>query len=212
MQTRAVFVVVAIVALTPLAMVAGGQGRRDSAIVLVGDTRVTTSDDGMTTVVSVDAGGGTVIPDGLVDQAFRVQWDSPRSVTFAGSATLTYAASRLVVVPASSAGWVFTVSGRETPLPAVVAALPSLSAIGLARFWGSFVHVSHEQVAAQLLETGCPGLVQPLSERSCSNCEAGGPGTEGCFIDCPNGSCSATCTDGYYSCCSCTTGCRCCKG
>jgi hypothetical protein len=181
-----------------------------SASVLAGETRVTTSTDGLTAIVSVDLAGGGAVADGVVDEAFRIQFSAPARLAYAGPATLVFTGSRLSIRVGGLPGWTFLVEG--SPLTFTPGDQQVLEVVGLGQFWGTSVQGTHDQVATRLLSAACTtSSVQPLGLVSCADCMAGGPGSPDCFISCGgSGGCSVNCSGTAYACCTCG-GCRCCR-
>jgi len=199
-------VVVLVLAVTGLA----GLGRPQASFVTTGQIRITTAPDGLSALVSVDAErpGG---PDSVVERAFLLQATQPLDVAFEGPATLVFTASRLIVMETPEVGWVFSVIGKDAEPMAVASALTIVPVVGLAHYWGRSIDVTHEELATQLFARLCERGAEDERGPGCEDCTFGGPGEVGCEITCPEGSCSATCGDGYHACCKCPDGCRCCR-
>jgi hypothetical protein len=208
-SARGIVVASFVVACLPLA--AGTLQDPDVVLVSEGIIDVRTATDGREVVVSVDTASPAHPADGIVDRAFRVQVDPPIApLSFRGPGQLTYRPSRLAVVSGDELGWVFSVAGRDAANSTPgLGAYPRLWVAGLSHHWGPAVRVAPELVATALFSRGCAA---DASNPECSQCTAGGPGVQGCLITCETGGdCSASCGDGYFACCSCQYGCRCCK-
>jgi hypothetical protein len=166
-----------------------------------GWVEASTSADGSETVVSLDVSTPGVAADGLVDMAFRLQHAGARHVQFAGSGTVTFQRGLLTITRADGPTWAFAIASRTSVLPA------PYKIVGLSHHWGAAVKLSHPEVAAELLSSGCA----EQDSLGCAECQLGGPGSSGCTIGCDGDSaCSADCTDGYFACCTCPGSCRCC--
>jgi hypothetical protein len=187
-----------------------GSGPQSVSIVASGLIRITTAPDGLSALVSVEAEQAkqAARSDGLVERAFLVQTAKPIRVAFAGQATLVFTTTHLAVMGMPGPTWVFSVSGKDTESVSASDDVTVIPVVGLSHYWGRLVDLTHDELVAKLLmrqcETGGRGS-------GCDSCEFGGPGESGCEIICPEGTCSASCGDGYHSCCSCTEGCRCCR-
>jgi hypothetical protein len=172
-----------------------------------GSVAMVTSPDGRDTVVSIDEETGERSSDGLVERAFRLQHAPGARFEFLGRATVTYDRDRLVVSAGPGLSWVFTVAGRPEVAATEAVVYAALSVRGLSHHWGANVQRPASEVAAMLMAGGC----MATDASSCSDCQLGGAGTEGCTIGCEGASsCSADCTDGYFACCNCPGLCRCC--
>lgn len=210
MHVRSVILVLVWTLATPGVAPAARSVAPRSKQVLTGDTRVTTSSDGATALVSIDLDGDGATADGIVDQAFRLQLSVPMFLAYAGPARLVYTADRLSISLKDSRRWTFHVVGSADA--SKVDSAEVIEVVGLARFWGSTAKGPHDAVAARLLTTACsasPALAQ-VSE-GCSSCVDGQPGQLSCQVSC-NGfaGCNASCSDPYFACCSCGD-CRCCR-
>jgi len=199
-------VVVLVLAVTALAGLDGQQ----ASFVTAGQVRITTAPDRLSALVSVEAerSGG---PDGVVERAFLLQATQPLDVAFEGPATLVFTASRLIVMKTPDIGWVFSVMGKDAEPMAVAPALTFVPVVGLAYYWGRSIDVTHEELATQLFARLCEQGGEDERGPGCESCASGGPGEMGCEITCPDGTCSVSCGHGYYACCKCPDGCRCCR-
>lgn len=182
-------------------------GRQEASLVLTGQVRVTSSLDGGATVVSIDTGNR---PDGLVDHAFLVQTGAPFRLDVMAPGIVTFTKGRLSVAVKGSIGWVFSVPGKDAEPFSLSGDSAGVPVNGLSHYWGRWVGTSHDELAARLFSPPCSPALQQAG--GCSDCETGGPGTSGCSRSCGSGECSADCVGGQYSCCSCSSGCRCCNG
>lgn len=177
-------------------------------LTLTGDLHMVTSPDGLTTSASIDVGDAKYPPDGLVEHAFRLQHKAEQALAYDGLATITYANASLRLDLDEGAGWVFAVKDTRMSLSDRALAYPWIFVIGLSHHWGEKTHLSHDEVAALLLASGCK---MAGGDPTCETCEAGGPGAEGCGVECGGGSgCSADCISGAFACCNCPGTCRCC--
>jgi hypothetical protein len=141
-----------------------------------------------------------------VDHAFRIQHDKGLRFEYGGVAAVTFEAHRLTVTVTPDIGWVFTVASRESEFAWHASSYGSALVQGLSHHWGPTVHRSHEDVAALLFAGACDGT----DASTCADCEAGGPGVQGCTLGGNEGSsCSADCTEGFFACCN-VGSCRCC--
>ena len=197
--------VVLVLAVTVLA----GLGRQQASFVTAGQIRITTAPDRLSALVSVEAEqpGG---PDGVVERAFLLRATQPLDVAFEGPATLVFTPSRLIVMETPDKGWVFSVVGKDVE-PLAADALTFVPVVGLAHYWGRSIDVTHEELATQLFAHHCEQGGEDERGPGCESCASGGPGEVGCEVSCPGGTCSASCGDGYYACCNCVDGCRCCR-
>jgi hypothetical protein len=174
---------------------------------VIGIVTIATSSDGRETVVSIDRDDSAQRADGLVDHAFRIQHAKGLSFAYSGAGAITFQGHRLTVAVTPDIGWVFTVASWEQKFLPQSTSYVSASIQGLSHHWGTTVQRSHDDVAALLFAGVCDGS-DPVG---CSNCEAGGPGAQGCTIGDDSGpSCSADCTDGFFACCH-VGACRCCR-
>jgi hypothetical protein len=208
MIRRSVLVVLAVTLLAGAGLVSRPLLLAEPPLTVTGDVHMVTSPDGLTTAVSIDVGDAKYPPDGLVDHAFRLQHKAEQALAYDGVATITYANASLRLDLDEGAGWVFAVKDTRTSLSDRALAYPWLFVTGLSYHWGAKIHRSHDEVAALLLASGCKA---DEGDPSCENCEAGGPGAEGCGVECDEGGCSAHCGGGgSFACCSCPGTCRCC--
>ena len=209
MTRRYVLVALAVALLAGAGLIGRTIGSDDAPFTITGDVQMVTSPDGLNTALSIDVGNSKYPPDGIVDHAFRLQHKAAQALAYNGLATISYADGQLTLEPDDGAGWVFTVEG--TVMPVSDRALPHawLTVTGLSHHWGTKTHRSHNEVAALLLAAGC----MALDERNgpCEDCEAGGPGAEGCGIECDEDSgCFVRCSAGLFACCKCPGSCQCC--
>ena len=187
-----------------------GFGRQQASVVASGDIRITTAPDGLSALVSVDEENPDG-PDGIVDRAFLVQTAKPMRVAFAGQATLLYTTTRLTITGMPGPTWAFPVAGKDAePVPAIKG-MTVIPAAGLSHYWGRFVDVTDEELAAKLLVRVCEMGALAGAGPGCDSCDAGGPGEPECEATCGDRTCSASCGDAYHACCSCDNGCRCCR-
>jgi hypothetical protein len=188
----------------------GAHGPQPQPLTLTGWTRVATSDDQLTTVVTVIV-GGTASPEQVwVHRAFRLQRRKPQSFEYEGPATVDYAANRLVIKTSDHAEWVFVVAGRATSEELKALPSPQFEVFGLSQLWGSSIQGTQQAVVARLLPAGCAASY--AGGGACDTCNAGGPGTTYCSADCTAGAgCEASCGSGSHACCSCPMSCGCCE-
>jgi hypothetical protein len=200
-------------ALTVVAVLLAGVGSlglspqpTENAFTVMGIVEMSTSSDGRETVVSIDRDDAVQPADGLVDHAFRLQHATGPRFAYRGAGAITFQAHRLTVAVTPDRGWVFTVASREQAfLPQTTTYVPA-PIQGLSHHWGLTIQRSADEVAAALFAGACNGT----DASDCSECQAGGPGVQGCTLGGPEGpSCSADCTEGYFACCN-VGSCRCC--
>ena len=187
-----------------------GTGRQEESFVTRGLVRITAAPDGLSALVSVDA-GRTDEGDAGVEHAFLVQVTTPLDLRFEGPATLVYTESRLIVTVTPDVEWVFTVIGKDVEPMAVAPAATVVPVVGLSHYWGLPNEAIHEALATQLFARLCERGEDDERGPSCEDCTFGGPGEPSCEIDCPGGTCSAQCGAGFHSCCKCPQSCRCCQ-
>jgi hypothetical protein len=167
-----------------------------------------TSLDGLTTAVLLDIDGPGGAPDGLIDQAFRLQHKTPQLRAYDGVATVTFTETALRVDFNDDIGWLFTVEGADRVSTAMLQPYMRVLVTGLSHHWGGKIRASAEEVGTLLLSGGCRSTD---TDPSCDSCEAGGPGVGGCAVECGGDSgCSARCGPDSFACCNCPGGCRCC--
>ena len=209
MIRRVVFMALLATLLAGAALVSRPVRLAEPPLTLTGDLHMVTSPDGLTTSVSIDEGDAKDPADGLVEHAFRLQHKAEQALAYDGVATITYANASLRLDLDEGAGWVFAVKDTRMSLSDRALAYPWIFVIGLSHHWGEKTHLSHDEVAALLLASGCK---MAGGDPTCETCEAGGPGAEGCGVECDGGSgCSADCGGGgSFACCNCPSGCRCC--
>ncbi len=180
-------------------------------LVVTGHVDIGTGADGRLLLL-VDGVAPHQPADGLVDHAFRLQ-NAP-FVNYSGPATVTYVRGRVTVQVGSKSGWAFTVIGR--PLPPPDDSLVPYAVSGISHMWGAAVHQAPDVVFANLSSGTCSsttvdaGSLSAGDDPACKDCQTGGPGVQGCSMDCGGSSCSADCADYQYACCNCPTGCGCC--
>lgn len=217
MARRYVLVVAVAVALIVAALAVVGASLRADAdksttLAFTAQVRLTTSPDGLRTVVSVDVDRPGTRADGLMDRAFRVQHTLPRTIDYAGPALISFTKAGLLVELGDQAGWLFEVDPLGL-LPVAQAGATRMQVIGISHHWGDAVRTSQDALTTTLLTPGCEAaaLAGGGGDPLCDECEGGGPGTDGCELDCGGGnSCGANCMAGYYACCNCPSGCGCC--
>jgi hypothetical protein len=202
-------VLLAIVALLIGGLSGGPAVPDDSAFTATGDVHILTAPDGMTTAVTVDVGGQSLLPDGVVDHAFRLQHKSSKTLEYDGPATISYIKGRLTIRPDDGEPWAFRVATvADISAPAIASTDAAIVVMGLSHHWGKAIHRSSVDVTVSLLSAGCS---LDGGDKTCEKCEAGGPGAEGCDVECEGGSgCSVSCGAGSMACCTCGVGCRCC--
>ena len=178
---------------------------RPSPDILSGEVAIVASPERNEIAVTVDEDPA----DGTVDHAFRVQLRNGYVASFLGQADVLTNEGALVVSATNGQQWTFALTRSDAE--AVVG--PAVAVFGIARIDTSKWRMCHAMVAARLLSPAC--AVRPAADGSpgpeCNNCDAGGGSDEGCQITCGDFSCSAQCSVDTYACCSCATGCRCCR-
>jgi hypothetical protein len=211
MAHRFVFATALAVFLTCFGMVTSPTLAGNPPLVMKGLVEISSSLGGPVTTVTMDLGQELHSPDGIVDQAFRVQQLDAAFVRYSGPATVTYSKTALVVETADHGSWVFALPGATTPVPVSASAVYYL-AIGISRFQGARINRSSSEVTSTLLTTGCGLSAIGGADPLCSGtCPGGGAGTDGCSISCGlEGGCNANCMAGSHACCSCVNGCGCC--
>jgi hypothetical protein len=179
---------------------------QSASILMSGQVRITTAPDGRCALVSIDAEEPHGI-DAVVDRAFLVQTAEPMNVAFAGPATLVFTTTRLTVAPASSTGWAFSVTGRDTDPAPASRGVTMIAVVGLSHYWGKDVEVSHEELVSGLLLRVCRAgaLAPPGPGRGAFN--AGDRGDVDGDALRPDGTSSAGCAESYHSHCSSSNGC-----
>lgn len=204
---RCVLLAFAIALLPGADLVGRHQDPEQRFLIGVGHVSMVTSLDGLTTAVSIDIGGPEQPPDGLVDDAFRLQHKTLQALAYDGVATITYTGTELRIDVDDQVSWLFSVDGTDAMPSELSQPYASFVLTGLSHHWGGKAHASAEDVATLLLANGCTTRDDP----SCDSCEAGGQGVGGCAIECDGSSgCSARCGPGSFACCNCPGGCRCC--
>jgi len=176
-------------------------------LILTGWVRISTSEDGLTTVVTVAPQQPTPDRADVVDRAFRLQHVRPQHLEYEGPATVTHALNQLVVSINDSQGWRFPVAGRQVVAGSAPAAYPEIAVLGLSRHWGAGVRLSHDEVVTTLLAGTCD---LGAGSGSCDSCATGGGGESSCGVQCGDNGCSAECAPGQFACCNCPRSCVCC--
>ncbi len=172
-----------------------------------GWVRMSSSEDGLTTVVTVAAHPPTAEGVDVVERAFRLQHLQPQHLTYEGPASVTHVPNQLMVSVGDGHGWRFPVAGRPVMAGSVPASYVEVPVRGLSQHWGASVHRPHDEIVAALLAGGCP-LAGGSS--NCESCQAGGAGAPSCKVQCGDDGCSAECNAGWSACCNCPGICSCC--
>jgi hypothetical protein len=165
--------VVVLLGLCALGGASVGRGRRpdhSTLLTLNGPVRVTTSTDGLTVVVTIDAFPSDRALHGLVDHASRVQLKVPQqAVRSGGLATVIYRGRSLVAIALDpERGWVFSLDGPVAPPgQSATAGYDVLPVGGVSRFWGDHIHRAAQDAAALLLRGACTA---GEGDPSCDNC------------------------------------------
>jgi hypothetical protein len=207
MPRWSILVPLGVVALAGVSAIGRPGPATDAPLTATGHAYIITSADGLTTAVTIDTGDTARPPDGKVEHAFRLQHVAPRRLAYDGLAVITYEQTRVMIETDGHGAWLFSVENAATDLDAAERAWMPLALAGLSHHWGDNVRRAPEDVATWLLATGCM-----LDAGDCEDCEGGGPGSQGCFVECGEGSgCSAHCGSGSYACCNCPDPCKCCR-
>jgi hypothetical protein len=172
-----------------------------------GWVRMTSSEDGLTTVVTVAAHQPTAEGVDVVERAFRLQHLRPQHLTYEGPASVTHVPNQLMVSVGDGQGWRLPVAGRPVVAGTAPANYVEVPVLGLSQHWGASIHRSHDEVVSALLAGGCAFTG---GSGTCYSCATGGSGETGCGVDCGDTGCSAECRPGSYACCNCPGSCHCC--
>lgn len=172
-----------------------------------GWVRLSTSEDGLTTVVTVAVHQPTADGADVIDRAFRLQHLQPQFLAYEGPAVVTHAPNQLTVAIGDGRGWRFPVAGRPVVAGSAPASYVEIPVRGLSQHWGASIHRPHDEVVAALLASGCSGA---SGSATCDPCQNGGPGAPSCGVDCGDDGCSVECNGGLYACCNCPGSCHCC--
>ena len=177
-------------------------------VMQTGWVRMTSSEDGLTTVISVAAHQPTADVADVVEQAYRLQHLQPQHLTYEGPASVTHTVNQLMVSVGDGQGWRFPVAGRPVMAGSAPAHYLEIPVRGLSQHWGASIHHSHDEVVSALLAGVCSG---GSGSGDCEPCSDGGPGVSTCGVECggDNG-CTAECASGFYGCCNCPRQCGCC--
>jgi hypothetical protein len=198
-------------ALLLLAVVRLGLSRppqADRPAMQTGWVRLSSSEDGLTTVITV--AGRQPTPDGVnvIDRAYRLQHLQPEPLTYEGPASVMHRANQLVVAVDPAHGWRFPVAGKPVIAESAPTQYLEIPVRGLSQHWGPSIRRSHDEVVPMLLTGVCAAAAGGTG--TCDPCATGGSGSDGCDIDCGDTSCSTECGGGTHACCNCPGSCVCC--
>ena len=146
---------------------------------------MTSSEDGLTTVITVAAHPPAADVADVIDRAFRLQHLQPEHLTYEGPASVTHTLNQLMVDVGDARGWRFPVDGK----PVIAGSTPTryleIPVRGLSQHWGAAIHRPHDEVVSTLLAgvcgaTGGRGLAIPVRRadpgRACATSTAATPG------------------------------------
>jgi hypothetical protein len=211
MLTRTVLIATAVLAFVATGAGAPGTQLPGQPQFLAGWVHMSTSPNGLATVVTVTSRQSTADGSEAVESAFRLQHAKPQHLEYEGLADIVYEAKRLTVLAGGGMGWQFLVADG---LPEALgpSRYPTFAVIGLSRHWGAPIQRSASEVSSSLLAEVCSvGGMNGDSQGGCDSCTWGGKGTSNCESHCEAGEdCSAICAPGYHACCSCPSKCTCC--
>ncbi len=176
-------------------------------VIQTGWVRISSSADGLTTVITVAAHRPTTDFEDVVDRAFRLQHLQPQHLTYEGPASVTHTQNLLTVSVGEGQGWRFPVEGRPVIAGSSPTNVMEIPVRGLSHHWGASIHRSHDEVVATLLAGVCSGTSGP---GQCDSCQDGGPGSASCGVQCGDDGCSTQCNPGWSACCNCPGICSCC--
>ncbi len=169
--------------------------------------RMTSSEDGLTTVITIAVHRPADDVADVIERAFRLQHLQPQHLTFEGPASVTHTLNQLMVDAGDARGWRFPVAGRPVMAGTAPTSYVEVPVLGLSQHWGASIHRSHDEVVSALLAGGC---ALGGGSGTCDSCATGGPGKTSCDADCGDGGCTAECNAGSYACCNCPGSCHCC--
>ena len=176
-------------------------------VMQTGWVRMTTSEDGLTTVITIAAHQPTADGVDVVDRAFRLQHLQPQHVTYEGPASITHTLNQLMVFVDDAQGWRFPVAGRPVIAGSTPASYVEIPVRGLSQHWGASIHRPHDEVVSALLTGACSA---GGGSSNCDSCQTGGSGSPGCTVQCGDDGCSTECNSGWSACCNCPGMCTCC--
>lgn len=172
-----------------------------------GWVRISSSEDGLTTVVTVAARPPTADGVDVVERAYRLQHLQPHHLTYEGAASVAHTLNQLTVSVSDGQGWRFPVAGRPVVAGSAPASYAEVPVRGLSQHWGASIHRPHDEVVSALLAGACTAGAE---SSNCESCQAGGSGAPSCSVQCGDDGCSTECNLGWSACCNCPGICSCC--
>jgi hypothetical protein len=176
-------------------------------VLQTGWVHITSSEDGLTTVVTIALHQPTADVADVIERAYRLQHLQPQHLTYEGPASVTHTLNQLMVSVSDGRGWRFPVAGRPVVAGSAPASYLEVPVRGLSHHWGVSIHRPHDEVVSALLASVCGAA---SGSTNCDPCLEGGSGSPICNVQCGDDGCSAQCMAGLYACCNCPRDCGCC--
>jgi hypothetical protein len=202
-----------LIAAAVLAFVAVGAGAPRTQLpgqplFLAGRARMSTSPNGLATVVTITTRQWSADGFDAVEWAFRLQHAKPNYLAFEGRAEVVYEARRLTVVSGTGEEWQFLVADRLPDDLLEPSEVQRFAVVGLSRHWGIALQLDKDAVFSALLARACSVAD---GGGDCTACQLGGADAPACSAMCGGTEmCSVECISGYHACCNCPNSCLCC--
>lgn len=208
-----------LIATAVLAFVAVGAGAPRTQLpppqqlLLAGWVRMTTSPNGLATVVTITTRQWTEGRLEAEDWAFRLQHAKPQYLAFEGQAEVAYDARCLMVLPGRGGGWQFLVAEGLPDDLLEPSEVQRYAVAGLSRHWGGVLQFNQDAASSALLAGACTASAGAgAAAGDCDACQPSG-GDASCTATCGGtDTCTVECASSYRACCSCPDSCFCCSG